>query len=139
MKSNAITISVTVNAPVARAWDVFTNPAHITKWNFADDSWHCPTASNDVKTGGAFKSRMEAKNGSMGFDFEGTYSKVINLELIEYSLAEREVQIRFEAVSSEQTRLIETFDIEDENSAELQRNGWQAILENYKKQVEIQM
>ena len=136
MKSNAITVSTTVNAPVARAWEVFTSPEQITKWNFASDTWQCPTATNDIRTGGAFNWRMEAKDGSMGFDFSGTYSNVTPLELIEYNLGNREVQVRFEAVSSEQTRIIEVFDIEDENSSELQRSGWQAILENYKKQVE---
>jgi uncharacterized protein YndB with AHSA1/START domain len=136
MKSNAVTVSTTVNAPVARAWEVFTNPEHITKWNFASDTWQCPTASNDIRTGGMFNWRMEAKDGSMGFDFAGTYSIVKELELIEYSLGDRDVQVRFETISSEQTRVSEVFEIEDENSAELQRNGWQAILDNYKKQVE---
>ena len=136
MKSNAITVSTTVNAPIARAWEVFTSPDHITKWNFASDTWQCPTASNDIRTGGMFNWRMEAKDGSMGFDFAGTYSNVKELELIEYNLGDREVQVRFEAISSEQTRVTEMFDIEDENSGELQRSGWQAILENYKKQVE---
>ena len=136
MKSNAITVSTTVNASVARAWEVFTSPDHITKWNFASDTWQCSTASNDIRTGGMFNWRMEAKDGSMGFDFAGTYSNVKELELIEYNLGDREVQVRFEAISSEQTRVTEMFDIEDENSSELQRSGWQAILENYKKQVE---
>ena len=136
MKSNAITVSTTVNAPVARAWEVFTSPEHITKWNFAADAWHCPTATNDLSVNEVFVWRMEAKDGSMGFDYSGTYTKIQPLELLEFSLGKREVQVRFEAISSEQTRVTEMFDIEDENSGELQRSGWQAILENYKKQVE---
>jgi uncharacterized protein YndB with AHSA1/START domain len=136
MKSNAITVSTTVNAPVARAWEVFTTPEHIVQWNFAADTWHCPTATNEASTGGSFNWRMEAKDGSMGFDFAGTYTQVKPLELLQYDIGDREVQVKFEALSSEQTRVTEVFDIENENSGELQRNGWQAILDNYKKRVE---
>jgi uncharacterized protein YndB with AHSA1/START domain len=106
------------------------------QWNFAADTWHCPTATNEASTGGLFNWRMEAKDGSMGFDFAGTYTQVKPLELLQYDIGDREVQVKFEALSSGQTRVTEVFDIENENSGELQRNGWQAILDNYKKRVE---
>jgi uncharacterized protein YndB with AHSA1/START domain len=111
-------------------------PEHITKWNFASEDWECPTASNDLREGGVFSSRMQAKDGSMGFDFAGTYSKVISLQQIDYTIGDRSVNVTFENINGNQTRITEAFEAENENSAELQKNGWQAILENYKKHTE---
>jgi uncharacterized protein YndB with AHSA1/START domain len=134
--ANIITVSSLVNAPIELAWQAFTQPEHITRWNFASEDWECPTASNDLREGGAFSSRMQAKDGSMGFDFAGTYSKVIPLEQFEYTIGDRSVSVTFENINGNQTRITEAFEAENENSAELQKNGWQAILENYKKHTE---
>jgi uncharacterized protein YndB with AHSA1/START domain len=134
--STILTISSIVNAPIELAWQAFTQPEHVTRWNFASPDWECPTASNDLRVGGAFSYRMQAKDGSMGFDFAGTYSKVVALEQIEYMIGDRSVSVSFEQLLSRQTKIIEAFEAENENSLELQQNGWQAILENYKKHVE---
>ena len=131
-----ITIEVKVNAPLEEAWKIWTNPKDIINWNFASDDWHCPSATNDVSEGGKFSWRMEAKDGSFGFDFEGTYTKVIPNELLEYDLGDgRPVKVRFEQ-NGNQTLLTETFQGEDENTLEQQRYGWQCILNNYKACVE---
>lgn len=131
-----ITIEVYVNAPLEKAWEVWTSPEHIVNWNFASADWHCPSATNDVSEGGKFSWRMEAKDGSFGFDFEGTYTKVIPNELLEYDLGDgRPVKVRFEQ-NGNQTLLTETFQGEDENTLEQQRYGWQCILNNYKACVE---
>jgi uncharacterized protein YndB with AHSA1/START domain len=134
--AKTITISVNVNTTLERAWQTWTQPEQITKWNFASDDWECPSATNNPVTGGTFSYRMAAKDGSVGFDFAGTYSQIIPHQLIEFSLGDRAVSIKFEVVSSNETKIIEAFEIEDINSAELQRQGWQAILENYKRQAE---
>ena len=132
-----ITVSTVVNAPIAHAWDAFTQPDHITQWNFASPEWCCPTARNDLRVGGEFSSRMEARDGSMGFDFAGVYTSVQPLEQFEYILGdERRVTVSFEAISGEQTKVTEIFDPETVNPEELQRGGWQAILDNYTKHVE---
>ncbi len=134
--STVLTVSSIVNAPIELAWQAFTQPEHITHWNFASEDWECPTASNDLHVGGAFSYRMQAKDGSMGFDFAGTYSKVVVLEEIDYTIGDRTVSVTFEKISSQQTKITQAFEAEDQNSLELQQNGWQAILENYKKHVE---
>ena len=134
--STILTVSSLVNAPIELAWQAFTQPEHITQWNFASEDWECPTASNDLSVGGAFSYRMQAKDGSMGFDFAGTYSKVVPLEQIDYTIGDRSVSVRFEKLSGGQTKITQAFEAENENSLELQQNGWQAILENYKKHVE---
>ncbi len=134
--AKSITVSTNVNAPIALAWAAWTQPEHITQWNFASPDWECPSASNNPIAGGEFSYRMAAKDGSMGFDFAGTYSQVIPLELLEFTIGDRAVSVKFEAVSSDETKIIETFEIEDVNSEELQRGGWQAILENYKLHTE---
>ena len=131
-----LTVSSTVNAPIELAWRAFTQPEHITQWNFASDTWECPTASNDLSVGGAFSYRMQAKGGSMGFDFAGTYSKVVPLEQIDYTIGDRTVSVTFEKLFSEKTKITQAFEAENENSLELQQNGWQAILENFKKHVD---
>jgi uncharacterized protein YndB with AHSA1/START domain len=134
--TTVLTVSSLVNANLELCWQAFTRPEHITKWNFASDTWECPTASNDLREGGAFSYAMKAKDGSMGFDFAGTYNKVIPLEQIDYAIGDRTVSVKFEKLSSEKTKITEDFEAENENSLELQQNGWQAILENYKKHVE---
>lgn len=131
-----ITVQTTVNADINKVWNYWTNPEHITKWNFATDEWCCPRAENDVKTGGKFSWRMEAKDGSMGFDFEGEYEDVAKQELITYRIADgRLVRIEFKANGNEVT-VSESFEAEGTNSDEQQRAGWQAILSNFKSYVE---
>jgi uncharacterized protein YndB with AHSA1/START domain len=106
------------------------------KWNSASDDWHTTKSTNDLRAGGKFSSRMEAKDGSFGFDFEGVYDTVVINQLIEYTLGDnRKVTIQFSTIGN-QTTVIETFDAETENSIDLQRNGWQAIMNNFKKYVE---
>ena len=134
MKS--ITVSTSVNAPISNVWECWTSPEHIVHWNFATDEWHCPAATNDLKPGGEFSWRMEAKDGSMGFDYTGTYEKIELHHLIEKKLEDgRAVSITFKEVG-ETVEVTEVLEIEDENSAEMQQQGWQAILGNFKKYVE---
>lgn len=131
-----VTVEVTVNAPIEKAWEVFTTPEHITKWNHASDDWHSPNAENDLRPGGTFVYRMEAKDGSFGFDFSGVYDEVKTNELITYTLGDgRKASIAFKA-ESDATKVTETFEAENVNSIELQRGGWQAILDNFKTVVE---
>lgn len=135
--SNEITVSTIVNAPLERAWAAWTQPEHITQWNFASDDWHCPSAENELRVGGTFSSRMAAKDGSAEFDFQGTYTDVRHLERIDSELGDgRKVVVNFEAVSSDQTRVTETFEAEGTHSLEMQRDGWQAILESFKRHAE---
>ena len=131
-----ITISATVNASPAKVWECWTKPEHVTHWNFASPEWHCPRGENDLRPGGIFSFRMEAKDGSMGFDFGGTYTEVVNEKKISYKLGdERTVTVLFDKEGSS-TIVTETFDTEDVNAAEMQRAGWQAILDNFKKYTE---
>lgn len=131
-----ITVQVTVNADIDKVWDCWTRPEHITKWNFASDDWHSPSAQNDLKPGGRFLWRMEAKDGSFGFDFSGVYDEVRLHEYISYSLDDgRIVRITFTA-GGNNTEVEEVFEAESENSLELQQSGWQAILNNFKKYTE---
>lgn len=131
--NKSITVQVTVSVPVDKAWELWTTPLHITKWNNASDDWHTPRAENDLRTGGKFLSRMEAKDGSAGFDFEGTYTKVKKHEQIEYTLEDgRKVVINFTG-GGNATIITETFETENVYSAEQQRSGWQSILNNFKK------
>jgi uncharacterized protein YndB with AHSA1/START domain len=135
-KIQAITVETVVNAPINKVWESWTLPQHITKWNQASDEWHTPYAENDCRTGGKFKSTMAAKDGSVSFDFEGVYSLVIPHERIEYAMTDgRTVKIIFGA-NGNQTTVTETFDPESENSLELQRGGWQAILNSFKRYTE---
>ena len=132
----AITVETTVNAPVEKVWKFWNEPQHITKWCQASDDWHAPHAENDLRTGGKFAVRMEAKDGSFGFDFGGIYDEVKINELISYTLGDgRKVGIKFSGNRNE-TKVVETFEAESENSVDLQRTGWQAILDNFKKYVE---
>jgi len=132
-----ITIDITILAPVQKVWDYYNDPEHITKWNFADDSWHCPSSENDLKVGGKFKNRMEAKDGSFGFDFEGIYDEVIPNERIKYHLEDgRNVEVIFKIIDENTTNVKINFDPEKQNSVQMQRDGWYAILNNFHKYVE---
>ena len=132
----SITVESTVKAPVEKVWRFWTQPEHITKWAYASDTWHTPFAENDLKVGGKFMSRMEAKDGSVGFDFWGIYDAVIPNKYIEYTLGdERRVKIIFTGKDSE-TKITENFEAEGTNPVEMQRGGWQAILDNFKKYTE---
>ena len=134
--ASTITVKTIVEAPVEKVWSYWTNPSHIIKWNNANDDWHTPNAENDLRVDGKFLSRMEAKDGSFGFDFIGTYTTVEPHSLIEYVLEDnRKVKVEFNTTDNS-TEVIETFDPETENSHELQRAGWQAILDNFKKYTE---
>ncbi|TMH99472.1 MAG: ATPase [Betaproteobacteria bacterium] len=130
-----ITIETTVNAPVEDVWRAWTTPDDIKQWNTASEDWHTTRASVDLRVGGSFSSRMEAKDGSMGFDFAGTYTKVVANELIECSFGERTLRVEFSAGASGVT-VRETFDAESTHSVEEQREGWQAILNNFARHVE---
>ena len=127
-----ITVEALINAPVAKVWKLWTDPKHIINWNNASDDWHTTKVENDLRVGGKFLSRMEAKDGSTGFDFTGDYKKVDYLKQIEYAIADgRKVQIRF-ASNGNKTTVTETFEAEQENPVELQQSGWQSILNNFK-------
>lgn len=132
----SITIEAIVNAPVEKVWKLWTLPEHITKWNSASDDWHTPYAENDLRVGGKFLSRMEAKDGSFGFDFGGTYDEVIINKLISYTMGDsRKVRVEFNH-NGKTTRITSTFEVENQNPIEMQRDGWQAILNNFKKYAE---
>lgn len=132
----SVTIHTTINAPIAEVWARWTQPEHMTQWTFASDDWESPTATNDLRVGGTFTTRMQAKDGSVGFDFGGTYTSVEEHAHIAYDMEDgRHVDVRFESVDGA-VRITETFDLETQNPADMQRAGWQAILENFKKYVE---
>lgn len=135
-KKAPITVTALVNAPLKEVWDKWTLPEHITKWCFAADTWHAPSAENDLHEGGRFMTRMEARDGSFGFDFGGIYTQVSTHQCIAYILAdERTVRITFTEENGA-TYIEEVFDPENENPVEMQRDGWQAILNNFKKYAE---
>ncbi|MCX5768333.1 MAG: SRPBCC family protein [Gemmatimonadetes bacterium] len=129
-----ITVETLVVAPIARVWSAYTSPSDITQWNAASDDWHTVKATVDLREGGVFSSRMEAKDGSFGFDFAGTYTKIVTHELIEYSLGERSCTVDFLTGENGVTVRV-TFDAESEHTVEQQRQGWQAILNNFSKHV----
>ena len=131
-----ITVQTTIQADIDKVWNYWTQPEHIINWNFASDEWCCPKAKNDLKPNGKFSWRMEAKDGSIGFDFTGDYIKIIEKEMITYKMSDgRLVSIGFSENKNEVT-LSETFEAEGTNSDEQQRAGWQAILGNFKHYVE---
>ena len=137
MKSQ-ITVEVLVHASIEKTWQYWTRPEHIIHWNFASDDWCAPRAENDLRVDGVFKYRMEAKDGSTGFDFGGTYTAVVLEKVLVYTMNgedAREVSIQF-SQEGENCRVTETFEAENENPLEMQRAGWQAILDNFKKYVE---
>lgn len=131
-----ITVEATVNAPVEKVWKVWNTPADIMKWNTADPSWHTPSSENDLRTNGKFKNRMEAKDGSFGFDFEGTYNKVELHKEIAYTMADGRTATTLFEEKDGKTTLATTFDAETENDPEFQKQGWQAILNNFVKYAE---
>jgi len=137
--TDQITVQAIVNAHVEKVWDAYTNPKHITQWNHASDDWHCPRVSSDLRVGGRFSSRMEAKDGSMGFDFGGTYDEVITNQKIAYTMDgedKRKVIVTF-TPEEKDTVVSVSFDPENENPIDMQFEGWQAILDNFKKYAEI--
>jgi uncharacterized protein YndB with AHSA1/START domain len=129
-----ITVETTVVAPIEEVWRAYTTPEDIKQWNAASDDWHTTAATVDLRVGGAFSSRMEAKDGSMGFDFAGTYTKLIEYNLIEYSFGDRAAQVEF-APTPNGVKVRVTFDSEQTHSIEQQRDGWQAILNNFARYV----
>lgn len=130
-----ITVETTVAAPIAHVWRAYTTPDDIKQWNAASEDWHTTAATVDLRVGGAFSSRMEAKNGSMGFDFAGTYTKIVEHELIAYTLGDRKAEVSFaQAPNGVSVRV--TFDSEPTHSEEQQRGGWQAILDNFRRHAE---
>ncbi len=138
MNKQAITVECVVQASREKVWAAWTDPKHIVHWTFASNDWHSPIAENDVRTGGRFNTRMEAKNKSVGFDFTGTYKAVKVGELIKYTMDgkdARKVRVEFQEVP-EGIKVVETFEPENENSMEMQKSGWQAILNNFKKYAE---
>ncbi len=136
--NTSITVRGTVKAPVAKVWTLWTTPEHIVQWNTASDDWHTPRAENDLRAGGRFLSRMEAKDGSFGFDFAGVYDEVDTHERIAYTMGDgRKVAIDFVAQGG-QTDIVTVFEAEQENPVDMQRDGWQAILDNFIRYAEKQ-
>ena len=133
-----ITVSVRIAAPVDTVWEQYIETEHVMRWNHASDEWHCPDAENDLRVGGTFRYRMEAKDGSDGFDFSGTYTEVIPHERIAYRMDDGRMALVAFIEEGEMTTVAVAFDPEDENSRELQRQGWQAILESFKRECEAQ-
>lgn len=131
-----ITVGTYVNVPIDKAWEYWTNPEHVRQWNQASEDWHTPHAESDLRTDGQFLYRMEAKDGSFGFDFGGKFTEVKQKELIAYTMDDdRKVKVTFTA-NGAVTIVEEVFEAESENPVDLQRQGWQAILDNFKKYAE---
>lgn len=131
-----ITISTTIQASIEKVWDCWILPEHIVNWNFASPDWHAPAAENDLREGGEFIFTMAARDGSVAFDFNGIYTLVEPHKLIEYRIADgRKVSVQF-LREANHVVVTETFETENENSAEMQEAGWQAILDNFKNYVE---
>lgn len=134
--NSKITIEALISANPRKVWECWTQPEHITRWDFAIDTWHCPKATNDLKVGGKYSARMEAKDGSFGFDFEAVYEEVMQEKKITYTMTDgRQATTLFEGRDGK-TKVTTTFDAEQQNSVEMQKNGWQAILNNFKAYVE---
>jgi uncharacterized protein YndB with AHSA1/START domain len=131
-----ITIEASINAPIEKVWEMWTKPGHITHWNFASDDWQCPSAENDLQVGGKFSSRMEAKDGSFGFDFWGTHTEVEEHQKIASQMGDGRIMTVTFTAKGEGTHVKEEFEAEETNTIELQKGGWQAILNNFKKYVE---
>lgn len=136
MNADKITITALVNADRSRAWDRFTGPAHVTRWNFASDDWCCPWATNDLRVGGTYCARMEAKDGSFGFELSATYTALTPGEGFTYMLEDGRVVTTTFTPEGTGTRVTTTFDAETQNPVEMQRAGWQAILNNFKTYAE---
>jgi len=135
MSLEKITIQTTVAAALQKAWDYYTQPEHITQWNFAHESWHCPTASNDLRIGGIYNARMEARDGSGGFNFEAVYTSIVPGESFTYEFGGRVATVTFQQQEG-MTVVTVSFDPETENPIEMQRFGWQSILDNFKQYTE---
>jgi uncharacterized protein YndB with AHSA1/START domain len=136
-EKKTITVQAVINAPVEQVWKLYNEPGHVMKWNNASNDWHTPRAENDLKVGGKFLYRMEAKDGSSGFDFDGAFEQVIANELIVYSISDgRKVEVTFTKDDNARTKMATTFEAENSNPIEMQRDGWQAILNNFKIYVE---
>jgi len=135
MSNSKITVAATVNEEVNKVWDYYTNPAHIVNWNFAHPSWHCPNAENDMQIGGTYKARMEARDGSFGFDFEAVYAEIIEGKEFTYSFGGRNATVKFNDLGI-QTEVTVTFDPETINPLDRQQEGWQSILNNFKAYTE---
>lgn len=133
--STKITVTATLNAAISKVWDYYTNPSHIVHWNFADPSWHCPSATNEMRVGGLYTARMEALDGSFGFDFNAVYTQITEGKSFVYEFDGRSVSVQFDAQNG-QTLVTVSFDPETQNPVELQQQGWQAILHNFKKYTE---
>jgi uncharacterized protein YndB with AHSA1/START domain len=139
-EKKTITVQAVINAPVGQVWKLYTEPEHVMKWNNASNDWHTPRAESNLKVGGKFLYRMEAKDGSSGFDFDGTYEQVIANELIVYSISDgRKVEVTFTKDDNARTKMATTFEAESTNPIEMQRDGWQAILNNFKIYVETRI
>ena len=136
MSVQKITIDAMIDAPIDRVWQAYSTPADITQWNFGSDDWCCPRAEVDLKVGGNHKARMEAKDGSFGFDFEAVYEEVVPRKALTMAMSDRrKVRTTFETVGGK-TKVTTSFDAETQNSIAMQRDGWQAILNNFKRHVE---
>ena len=136
IEKTSVTVETTVKAPIEKVWTSWTDPQHITKWCSASPDWHVPYADNDVRVGGAFKTTMAAKDGSFSFDFTGEYTVVEKHKKLAYTIEDgRKVDITFIAKGNE-TSVIETFETESQNPVDMQRAGWQAILDNFGKYTE---
>lgn len=134
-----LTIQGTVDAPVEKVWEYWNNPQHVTQWNCASPDWHSPRATNDLREGGQFNYRMEAKDGSFGFDFGGVYDVVRKNEYIEYTMGDgRKVDVTF-TKEGDKTKIVENFEAESTNPLEMQQGGWQSILDNFIKYTEAQL
>lgn len=136
METKLITVETIINADKKKVWEYWTEPQYITQWNFATEDWACPTAENDLRVGGKYKARMEAKDGSFGFDFEATYNEIEYPNKIVYTIADgRKVMTLFQDLDGT-TKVTTVFEAEQSNPAEMQQQGWQSILDNFKNFVE---
>ncbi len=136
MEKTKVTVEALIAADTKKVWDYWNKPEHITKWNFASDDWQCPSAENDLRVGGKYKARMEAKDGSFGFDFEVIYDEVVDQKKIAYTMLDGRQSTTTFVEEGGKTKVTTIFDAEIQNSVEMQRGGWQAILNNFKKYTE---
>lgn len=136
MANEQVTVTAEISRPIKEVWSLWTEPEHVQKWNFASDDWCCPRATNDLRNGGSFNYRMESKDGSFGFDLEGVYTDVVDQQRIAFTMSDgRSVETTF-AENGETVTVTTVFDAESENPVEMQRDGWQAILNNFRKYTE---
>ena len=131
-----ITIEAVIDADIQKVWDYYNSPEHITKWNYASNDWHCPKAENDMKIGGVYLARMEAKDGSFGFDFKAIYDEIIPLAKVAYTLGDERKVVTTFVKQDDKTKVITFFDAEGVNLIDMQKAGWQSILNNFKRYTE---